>query len=111
MLRVDPLHESIETENKKKNEGRKEEQSDSSHELPDWLQEFTENLVDERGPSEPWRNPEHVPMDCQCSGKHGVCTFFSDGPKLRYLLEDEKNKGSCRRRAGTVVPKAEKLVI
>ena len=26
---------------------------------------------------------------------------------MRYLLEDEKKRASCRRRAGTVVPKAE----
>ena len=34
------LHESTETENKNKNEGREEVQSDLLHELPDWLQEF-----------------------------------------------------------------------
>ena len=42
-----------ETENKNKNEGREEVQSDLLHELPDWLQEFGENLVDERSPLEP----------------------------------------------------------
>ena len=31
----------------------KEVLSDLLHDLPDWLQEFRENLVDERGPSEP----------------------------------------------------------
>ena len=40
----------------KKNEGREEVQSDLLHDLPDWLQEFREILVDERNPSEPWRN-------------------------------------------------------
>ena len=43
-LRGDPLHESTETENKNKNEEREEVQRDI---LPDWLQEFRENLVDE----------------------------------------------------------------
>ena len=47
-FRGDPLHESTETENffftKKE---REEVQRDISHELPDWLQEFRENLVDE----------------------------------------------------------------
>ena len=32
---------------------------------------------------------------------------FSEGPKLRYLLEDENNKGFYRRRAGAVVTRAE----
>ena len=40
--------------NKNKNEEREEGQSDVSHELPDWLQEFRENLVDESSPIEPW---------------------------------------------------------
>ena len=44
---------STETENKNKNEGREEVQSDLLHDLPDWLQDFRENLVDERSPTEP----------------------------------------------------------
>ena len=56
-LRVNPLHESTETENQNENREPKEVQSDLLHELPDWLQEFRENLVDERCPSEPQRNP------------------------------------------------------
>ena len=52
-LRGDPLHESTETENQNKNEESKEVQRDISHELPDWLQEFRENLVDESSPTEP----------------------------------------------------------
>ena len=39
-----------ETKNTNKNEGHEEVQSDLLHELPDWLQEFRENLVDERSP-------------------------------------------------------------
>ena len=46
-LRGDPLHESTETENKNKDKEPEEVQRDISHELPDWLQEFRENLVDE----------------------------------------------------------------
>ena len=53
-LRGDPLHESTETENKNKNEEREKVQRDISHELPDWLQEFRENLVDESTSTEPW---------------------------------------------------------
>ena len=53
-LRGDPLHESTETENKNKNEDREEVQREISHELPDWLLEFRENLVDESTSTEPW---------------------------------------------------------
>ena len=46
-LRGNPLHETTETENKNINGESEEVQRDISHELPDWLQEFTKNLVDE----------------------------------------------------------------
>ena len=49
----DPLHRSAKIKNKNKNEGREEVQSALWHELPDWLQEFKENLVDESSPLEP----------------------------------------------------------
>ena len=39
------MNPSTETENIKKKESE-EVQRDMSHELPDWLQEFRENLVD-----------------------------------------------------------------
>ena len=51
-LRRVPLHKPTETENHNKNGGREQVQSDLMHDLPDWLQEFKENLVDERSPSE-----------------------------------------------------------
>ena len=47
------LHESTETENKTKNEDFEEVQSNLVHDLPDWLQEFRDNAVGERNPSEP----------------------------------------------------------
>ena len=57
-LRGNPLHRPTETENKNKNEESEEVQSDLWHDLPDWLQEFKENLVDERISSEYRGNPE-----------------------------------------------------
>ena len=57
-LRGDPLHESTEAENKNTNGESEEVQRDISHELPAWLQEIRENLVDESSSTEPWRNPE-----------------------------------------------------
>ena len=41
----------------------REAQRDISHELPDWPQEFRENLVDERSPLEPCGNPEQGSQD------------------------------------------------
>ena len=42
-----------ETENTNENEGHEEVQGNLLHELPDWLQDFREHLVDERNPLEP----------------------------------------------------------
>ena len=52
-----PAAQTFRNQKLKKNEEREEEQRDISHELPDWLQEFREYLVDERGPLEPCGNP------------------------------------------------------
>ena len=54
-----------ETESTSKNEGREEVQSDLLHDLPDWLQELRENLVDERSSLQPLRQriktlPSHL---------------------------------------------------
>ena len=59
--------------NKHKNEDRQEVQSDLLHDLPDWLQDFRENLVDERTSKEPCRNQEHRSQDTSKSS-HG---FFN----------------------------------
>ena len=53
-LQGNPLHETTEIENKNKNGESEEVQRDISDELPDWRQEFRENLVDESTSTEPW---------------------------------------------------------
>ena len=88
-----------------------------------WLQDFRENLVDERSPLKPWGDPapkdrdassssHELPMEPRAkvepgSGSHCLHAFFGE-PKLQHLLED-KTRVSCRRRAATVVPRAENL--
>ena len=122
-LRRNPLHESTETENKNKNEGREEAQSDLLHDLLGWLQEFRESLVDERSSSELRGNPElgyrdnsssshELPMESRAkeepgSGKHVVYTHFSKDPNCDICLKTKITRASCRRRAGPVVPRAE----
>ena len=101
-----PLHKPTETENKNNNEGREEVQSDLSHELPDWLQESRENLVDESTSTEPRRNPEQgsqdtfkssheLPMEPRPkvepgSGKHSVYTHFPKDPDCDICLKTKK---------------------
>ena len=119
----EPLHETIENENKNKNGDSEEVQRDISHELPDWLQEFRENLVDESTSTEPWGNPEQgsqdtskssheLPMEPQAkletgSGKHSVYTHFPKDPNWDICSKTKITRASCRRHTGTVVPRAE----
>ena len=61
-LQGNPLHETDRNQ-KEKEKGETEAQGDISHELPGWLQEFRENLVDESTSTEPWGNPEQGSQD------------------------------------------------
>ena len=122
-LRGNPLHRPTETQNKSKNEGRQEVQSDLLHDLPDWLQDFRENWVGERSPTEPRVNPEpgyrdtsssshELPMESRakvasCSGKHSVYTHIPKDPNCDICFKTKITRASSRRRAGTVVPRAE----
>ena len=93
------------------------------HDLLEWLQEFRENLVDERNSSEPRRNRElgyrdtsssfhELPMESRAqvepgSGKHDVHRHFPKDPICDICLKTKITRAFCRRRAGTVVPRAE----
>ena len=117
--------------NPQKITGESEEvQRDISHELPDWLQEFRENLVDESTSTEPWRNPEQgsqdtskssheLPMEPRAkvepsSGKHSVYTHYPKDPNCDICLRTKITRVPCRKthwysRIGGVVPRAEKF--
>ena len=62
-LRGNLQHKPAETENKNKNAGHEEAQSDLLHDLPDWPQDFRENLVDESSPTKPRGNPAPKDQD------------------------------------------------
>ena len=80
-------------------------------------------MVDERSPSEPRGNPapedrdtasssHELPMESRAkvepgSGKHSVYTHFPKDPNCDICLKTKITRSSCRRRSGTVVPKAE----
>ena len=121
-LRGDPLQDSTETEKIEKRDSE-EVQSDISHDLPDWPQEFRENLVDVRSPSELRGNPElgfrdasssshELPIESRAkvepgSGKHSVYTHFPKDPNCDICLKTKITRASFRRRANAVVPRAE----
>ena len=99
------MHKPTETENKNKNEGREEVQSNLLHDLPDWLQDFRENFVDESSLTEPRRNPapkdrdtasssHELPMESRAkvepgSGKHSIYTHF---PKTQTAISAWRRK-------------------
>ena len=81
------------------------------------------NGVDERSLSQPLRNPELGYRDTSSSshellmesrakvepglGKRGVYTHFPKDPNCDICLKTKITRSSCRRRAGTVVPREE----
>ena len=117
-LRRDPLHETTETENKNKNRESEEVQRDISHELPDWLQEFREILgwwkyfiraFEKPKATEVKTLPRHL-MNFQWSReqkwKWVRGRTFRRNPNCDICLKTKITRASCRRRAGTVVPRA-----
>ena len=93
--------------------------------LPNWIQEFRENLVDESVPVEPRRNPSlgrrdtassshELPMESRAkvelgSGKHSVYSHFPKDPNWDICMSTKITRASCIRRGSTVVPRAENL--
>ena len=79
-------------------------------------------MVDESTSTEPWGNPkqgrqgtskssDELPMEPRAevvpgSGKHSVHSHFPKDPHCDICLKKKITKSSCRRRAGTVVPRA-----
>ena len=118
------MHGSAEIENTNKNEDNEELRSELLRDLPDCLQEFNENLVDECS-CRVMGNPSHehrdtssssheLPMEPRAkvvsgSGKHSVYTHFPKDRNCDICLRTKKTRASCRRRAGKVVPKAENV--
>ena len=97
-LRRNTLPERAKNENSSKNEDDEEVQRELLHDLPDWLQEFREKLVDESVLVDPRRDPSHRHRDTSSSshelptesrakvepgsGKHSVFYTLSEGPRL-----------------------------
>ena len=80
--------------------------------IPEWLQEFRENLVDDRVPecrdshasSSHESSSELTPARSTDLGKHSVYAHF---PKDQNCEICQSTRAPCRRRIGRVVPRAE----
>ena len=83
--------------------------------IPEWLQEFKENLVDDRVPE---RRDSHASSSHEISseptstrsvdlGKHSVNTHFPKDRNCEICQRTKITRAPCRRRIGGVVPRAE----
>ena len=86
-----------------------------SSEIPEWLQEFRENLVDERVPEQ---RDSHASSSHEVSleptskrsedlGKHSVCTHSPKDRNCEICQRTTITRAPCRRRNGGAVPRAE----
>ena len=80
------------------------------------LQEFQQGLVDESVPEhrDTSSSSHEFPMESRAkvkpgSGKHSVFAHFPKDPNCDICLKTKIKRASCRERAGTGVPKAEKV--
>ena len=86
-------------------------------EIPEWLQEFRENLVDEEIPV---HGDSHASSSHEASleptvkrsedlGKHSIETHFSKDRNCEICKRTKITRAPCRRRNGEAVPRAEKF--
>ena len=98
-----------------KKESKKEQSDTLCSEIPEWLQEFSENLVDDEVPE--WRE-SHASSAHEVSleptskrredlGKHSVCGHFPKDRNCEICQRTKITKSPCRRRNGGAVPRAE----
>ena len=88
--------------------------SDDS-EIPEWLQEFRENLVDDEIPlqggshasSSHEASLEPITKRREDLGKHNVHTHFPKDRNCEICKRTKITRASCRRRNGEAVPRAE----
>ena len=105
----DPSSESTETENTNINEDNEKERGDPLRDLPEWLHEFTENLVDERvpaykdAPASSSRESASRPLRKVVSDKHSICIHLSKDRNCDICIRSTITRTSCRKRIGTVV--------
>ena len=105
-------HGPAETENPNTNVDNEEVRGNSLHDLPEWQEEFKDNLVDEsfaehRDASSSSHELPSEPRAKVVSGKHSIFTHFPKDRNCDICLRTQITSASCRRRTGTVVPRAE----
>ena len=99
-----------------RNENHEQVRGDTYYsDIPEWLQDFRENLVDDRVPKhrdshassshEPSLEPTHTrSVDM---GKHSVFTHFPEDRNCEICQRTKITRAPCRGRIGRAVPRAE----
>ena len=114
--RGDPFSKRTKNPKPNKNEDHEKERRDPfCSDIPEWLQEFRENLVDERVPerrdshASSSREPSLEPTPARSVdwGKHSVYTHFPKDRNCEICQRTKITRGPCRRRIGGAVPRAE----
>ena len=106
-------HESTEIENPNKNDDE-ELQSGELQGVPDWIQEFKHALVDESVPEhrDASSSSHELPLEPRTKvapSKHNIFTHFPKDRNCDICWRTKITRASCRRRTGTVVPRAENV--
>ena len=123
MKRWDPLFASTRSDSKptnnpktNKNEDHDQERWDPCHsDIPEWLQEFRENLVDDRVPE---HRDSHASSSHEVSseptfkrseelGKRSVYTHFPEDRNCEICQRTKITRAPCRRRFGGAVPRGD----
>ena len=114
--RGDPLTKPTKNPKPPKKKDHELERSDPfCSEIPEWLQEFTENLVDDRVPerrdshASSSHEPSLEPTSKRCEDlcKHCVYTHFPKDRHCEICQRTKITRAVCRRRIGRVVLRAE----
>ena len=105
-------HEPTETENPNENDNDEELLSELQG-VSDWLQELKHGLVDDSAPerrdtSSSSHELHLEPRATVVKGNHNISTLLKDR-NFDMCLRTKITRASCRRRAGTVVPREENI--
>ena len=108
--RRDPLTKPTKNPKPNKNEDHEIERGDPLiSDIPQWLQEFRENLVDDRVPErrDSSHEPSLEPTRNVDLGKHSVETHFPKDRNCEICQRTKITRAPCRRCIGRVEPRAE----
>ena len=107
------LHEPTKIPEPNGDEDHEQVRGDPYSDIPEWLQEFRENLVDDRVPehrdshASSSHEPSLDPMRSVDLGKHSINTHFPKDRNCEICQRTKITRAPCRRRNGGAVPRAE----